>query len=63
MEAEKCLALLREEGSSVAFPESVEPLPFHAMSGYPYGPDESYPDDPATRRYREQYNTRRVTTR
>ena len=22
----------------------VEPLPFHGMSGYPYGPDESFPD-------------------
>ena len=36
----------------------VEPLPFHGMSGYPYGPDESYPDDAEHRRYRYEWNTR-----
>ncbi len=36
----------------------VEPLPFHGMSGYPYGPDESYPDTAATREYRARYNVR-----
>jgi tetratricopeptide (TPR) repeat protein len=36
----------------------VEPLPFHAMSGYPYGPTESYPDDAEHRAYREEWNTR-----
>ncbi len=39
----------------------VEPLPFRAASRYPYGPDESYPDDVEHRRYLETYNTRRVT--
>ncbi len=39
-------------------PDHVEPLPFHAMSGYPYRPPEHYPDSPAHRRYRETYNTR-----
>ena len=38
--------------------DRVEPLPFHAMTAYPYGPDEHYPETDATRRYREQYNTR-----
>lgn len=38
--------------------EQVEPLPFHAMSGYPYGPDEAYPDDEAHRAYRAEWNTR-----
>ena len=42
--------------------QHVEPLPFHAMSCYPYGPEESYPDDPVHRRYLEEYNTRVVTT-
>jgi hypothetical protein len=41
-----------------AFPTRVEPLPFHGMSGYPYGPDEEYPDNETTRQYRELYNTR-----
>ena len=39
---------------------TVEPLPFHAMSNYPYGPAERYPDDATHRRYRAQWNTRRV---
>ncbi len=43
-----------------AFPDTVEPLPFHAMSGYPYGPNEHYPDDAKHARYRRQYNTRHV---
>jgi hypothetical protein len=45
---------------SSAFADTLEPLPFHGMSRFPYGADESYPSDPATRRYREQYNTRYV---
>ena len=27
-----------------AYPDTVEPLPFHGMSGYPYRADEHYPD-------------------
>ena len=43
-----------------AHPERVEPLPFAAMSGYPYAPDESYPSSPALLRYRQLWNTRVV---
>ena len=39
---------------------TVEPLPFHGMSNYPYRDDERYPDDAAHRRYRAEWNTRRV---
>jgi len=46
-----------------AFPDTVEPLPFHGMSGYPYESHERYPDTEATRRYRETYNTRRIEGR
>ncbi len=46
-----------------AYPETVEPLPFHAMSGYPYGPGEQYPDTPQTRTYRDTWNTRRIDNR
>jgi tetratricopeptide (TPR) repeat protein len=38
--------------------EEVEPLPFHAMSGYPYRADEHFPDDEAHRQWRAQWNTR-----
>jgi tetratricopeptide (TPR) repeat protein len=41
-----------------ASPDLLEPLPFHAMSGYPYGPREKYPDTPEHHRYRDAYNTR-----
>lgn len=41
--------------------QTVEPLPFHGMSAYPYPDTEHYPDDEAHQRYRLEYNTRRVT--
>ncbi|HUO86097.1 MAG TPA: hypothetical protein VM617_01795, partial [Thermoanaerobaculia bacterium] len=41
-------------------PQSVEPLPFRAMSGYPYGADESFPDTRLHRRYLEEWLTRVV---
>ena len=43
--------------------QTVEPLPFHGMSAYPYPETEHYPDDEAHRRYRLEYNTRRVEHR
>ncbi len=33
----------------------VEPLPFHEMSGYPYAPGETYPDDAFHRDYRREW--------
>jgi len=36
----------------------VEPYPFHGMSGYPYGPDESFPDGPEHREWRRAWQTR-----
>lgn len=36
----------------------VEPLPFHGMSGYPYGRDESFPDTAATRRWLREAQVR-----
>ena len=43
--------------------QTVEPLPFHGMSAYPYPDTEHYPDDASHRRYRLEYNTRRVEHR
>ena len=43
--------------------QTVEPLPFHGMSAYPYPNTEHYPDDETHRRYQLEYNTRRVEHR
>ena len=48
----------KENESNTAFGDSVEPLPFHAMSGYPYGSGEQYPSIPEHRADRERYHTR-----
>jgi hypothetical protein len=44
-----------------AIPDSIEPLPFHAMGQYPYGPDKRYPNDAAYLAYRLGTNTRYVS--
>jgi hypothetical protein len=43
-----------------ASPDQVLPLPFHAMSGYPYRAPEQYPLTDERRAYLERYNTRTV---
>jgi tetratricopeptide (TPR) repeat protein len=48
----------KDADANTAFSQTVEPLPFHGMSRYPYPAGERYPEDAAHRRYREQYNTR-----
>jgi hypothetical protein len=48
----------KDADPNTAFSQTVEPLPFHGMSAYPYKPSEHYPDGPEHRAYREQYNTR-----
>src|ERR1039457_4197897 len=48
----------KDADANTAYGQSVEPLPFHAMSQYPYKKGEHFPDDAAHRRYRELYNTR-----
>jgi tetratricopeptide (TPR) repeat protein len=47
-------------GPFTATGATIEPLPFQAMSAYPYGPDEHYPEDAAHEQYRKQFNTRSV---
>jgi hypothetical protein len=42
--------------------QTVKPLPFHGMSRYPYGSDESYPSDKEHQEYLRNYNTRKITT-
>ncbi len=48
----------KDRDANTAFSQSVEPLPFHAMSRYPYPDRERYPRDVLHREYRQQYNTR-----
>lgn len=36
----------------------VEPMPFHAMSNYPYPATEKYPDSPEHKKYLREWNTR-----
>ncbi len=43
--------------------DQVEPLPFRAMSGYPYGKDEAFPDTPLHREYLEKWLTRVIEPR
>jgi hypothetical protein len=46
-----------------AYPDTVAPLPFHAMTGYPYTEKESYPASEKHRAYHRRFNTRSVRTR
>ncbi len=49
----------KDADANTAFGDSVEPLPFHAMSRYPYPAAERFPDDEAHRAWRKEYNVRR----
>jgi hypothetical protein len=44
-----------------AFPDTVSPLPFRGMSGYPYGDGEEYPS--GNRAWLLEWNTRQVLPR
>jgi Tfp pilus assembly protein PilF len=48
----------KDRDANTAFSQSVTPLPFHAMSRYPYPDNEQYPKDIIHRDYQERYNTR-----
>jgi hypothetical protein len=48
----------KDRDANTAYSSTVEPLPFHAMSVYPYPAREHFPDDAEHTRYRREYNTR-----
>jgi len=48
---------------NTTYSQTVTPLPFHGMSGYPYGESEHYPDTRAHDEYRRTYNTRNASLR
>ena len=46
---------------NTAHSKTVEPLPYHGIIQYPYGPGDGYPADEAHKAYQTQYNTRHIT--
>ena len=48
----------KDRDANTAYGTSVLPLPFHAMSQYPYPETEHFPDDPAHRAVVEKYYSR-----
>jgi len=52
----------KEMDINSASPDQLEPLPFHAMTRYPYSWPEHYPLTKARQRYLEKYNTRVVAS-
>jgi hypothetical protein len=52
----------KEMDINSASPDQLAPLPFHAMSRYPYFWPEHYPLTAERRRYIETYNTRVFTS-
>ena len=53
---------IKDGDFNTAHGKTVEPLPFHAMTRYPYGAEESFPSDAIHQAYLNNYNTRRVNT-
>lgn len=48
----------KDADANTAFSQTVLPLPFHAMSSYPYPAVEHYPQDQPHQDYLREYNTR-----
>jgi tetratricopeptide (TPR) repeat protein len=48
----------KDADANTAYSQSVEPLPFHGMSAYPYKPAEHFPDDALHRDFLKDYITR-----
>ena len=48
----------KDRDANTAHSQSVEPLPFHGMSAYPYQSSEKFPDMLEHREWRKKYQTR-----
>ena len=48
----------KDADANTAYAHSVDPLPFHGMSSYPYPKPQHFPDDPAHQEYQRLFNTR-----
>ncbi len=53
---------IKDGDLNTAHGKMVAPLPFHGMTRYPYGDNESFPSDAEHREYLRNYNTRKVNT-
>ena len=52
---------IKDSDLNTAHGTTIEPLPFHAITSYPYGARDGYPADSTRRRYQREYNTRVIT--
>lgn len=48
----------KDRDANTAYSQSVEPLPFHGMSRYPYGAGERFPATPEHESWKREFNTR-----
>ena len=48
----------KDRDPNTAYSQTVEPLPFHSMSRYPYPATEHFPQDQTHLNYQHDYNTR-----
>jgi hypothetical protein len=51
---------IKDSDLNTAHGTTIEPLPYHAIMSYPYGPRDAYPADSARVRYQREYNTRLI---
>ena len=49
---------IKDSDLNTANGTTIDPLPYHAITSYPYAPGEGYPTDSARERYLREYNTR-----
>ena len=48
----------KDADANTAYSRSVEPLPFHGMTSYPYPSSQHFPSDKIHRAYQERFNIR-----
>jgi hypothetical protein len=53
---------IKDGDLNTAHGKTVDPLPFHALTKYPFGPEQKTPSSQEYRDYQKTYNTRKVTT-
>ncbi|HLZ45537.1 MAG TPA: FG-GAP-like repeat-containing protein [Gemmatimonadales bacterium] len=49
---------IKDSDLNTANGTTIGPLPYHAITSYPYAPRDGYPTDSARQRYLREYNTR-----